>query len=121
MRVTTLFCMIGVATLCHAGAASAQAGLPNVGQAGAPNVGGAASSAAGTAGAAGTGLLDSAKKAVGDKLTEVKDGGKAAIAKACADQAESQGLVGKALRKFVASCKRDGAKDSAQPQKTEAR
>jgi hypothetical protein len=96
MRITTLLSTICAATLCYVAAAGAQA-LPDLGQ--------AASSAAG---AVEKNAVDSAKQATSNKLTQIKDSGKGAIAKACADQAQSQGLAGKALRKFVASCTKNG-------------
>jgi hypothetical protein len=96
MRFTTVFYTICLVATFGSGAAGAQ-GLPDLGQ--------AASSAAS---AAGQNAVDSVKQTAADKLNKAKDSGATAILKACADQAESEGLTGRALRKYVASCKKSG-------------
>jgi hypothetical protein len=111
MRFTTVIATIFAATLFCAGAANAQMGLPDMGKAAASAVGDAAKSTVDSAKSAVSGATDSVRGAAG-KLTKpkVSDEAKAAAAKECASQAESNGLIGKALHKFVSNCKKTAGK-----------
>jgi hypothetical protein len=105
--------------LVVAGPAAAQMGLGDMGKAATSAVGSAGKAAVDSAKGAATDAVSGATeqgRGAAEKVMKGKsdngksDNGKAALAKECAGQADSSGLIGKALRKFVSSCVKSGGK-----------
>jgi hypothetical protein len=114
MRYTTILSTVFAAMLVVAGPAAAQMGLGDMGKAATSAVGSAGRAAVDSAKGAATDAVSGATeqgRGAAEKVMKAKpDNGKAALAKECAGQADSSGLIGKALRKFVSSCVKSGGK-----------
>jgi hypothetical protein len=92
MRNCTSAGPVGLALLLFAAAPVAAQGLPDIGQA--------------ATGVAKDAVVGAAKKAATDRVGKAVDDAKAAAVKACLDKGKGDGLTGKALRAFVASCRK---------------